>query len=344
MAEAEQEEFNPYYTTNSTYGKYFPGVVGGKTCSIPPPIEETEGENYFEKTLSMKQTKKISQPPQQNLENDEEKEAQMKETEKNIMQFHSTFQPNDNYTEKKFHPYSKGFKDKMYVYQSSFSPCYTYPDANELMTGNEFAAENMNTYSGGKKTFDKVKVVFVVGGPGSGKGTQCAKIKQYFNYEHISTGDVLRNIVKEKKHPKWKELDEKMKSGAFVQSDELIGFLKDEFVKYEGKKLLLDGFPRNQGNVDEWNKQMNDVAEVKAVLYFDASAETMIKRMSGRNEGRADDKPEIMKKRIENFIKDSIPVVGVYEKQGLMIRINAERPTDEIFADVERAFKEKNLI
>ena len=190
----------------------------------------------------------------------------------------------------------------------------------------------------------KACVVFVIGGPGSGKGTQCAKIKQYFNYEHISTGDVLRNIVKEKKNPKWKELDEKMKAGAFVQSDELIGFLKDEFVKYEGKKLLLDGFPRNQGNVDEWNKQMNDVAEVKAVLYFDASAETMIKRMSGRNEGRADDKPEIMKKRIENFIKDSISILGVYEKQGLMIRINAERGSDEIFADVERAFKERNLI
>ena len=342
MAEAEQEEFNPYFTTNSTYGKYFPGVVGEKTCSIPPPIEEAEGENYFEKTLAMKQTRRTNQPPQPNLENTEEQEAQMKETEKNIMQFHTTFQPNDNYTDKKTHPYSKGFKDNMYVYQSSFSPCYTYPD--ELMGGTEFVNQNMNTNSQGRKTFDKVKVFFIVGGPGSGKGTQCAKIKQNFNFEHISTGDVLRNIVKEKKHPKWKELDEKMKSGGFVKSSELIGFVKDEFTKYQGKKLLLDGFPRNQENVDEWNKQMNDVAEVKAVLYFETSADTMIKRMCGRNEGRADDKPEIMKKRIENFIKDSIPVVGVYEKQGLVIRINAERNKDEIFADVERKLRERNLI
>ena len=87
-----------------------------------------------------------------------------------------------------------------------------------------------------------------------------------------------------------------------------------------------------------------DVAEVKGVLYFETSADTMIKRMLGRNEGRADDKPEIMKKRIENFIKDSIPVLSIFEKQGLMIRINAERDKDEIFDDFEKKLKEKNLI
>ena len=72
----------------------------------------------------------------------------------------------------------------------------------------------------------KANVVFVVGGPGCGKGTQCAKIKEAFNYEHLSTGDILRDIVKKQQHPKWKELDEKMKAGQFVSSAELIGFVK----------------------------------------------------------------------------------------------------------------------
>ena len=187
----------------------------------------------------------------------------------------------------------------------------------------------------------KANVVFVVGGPGCGKGTQCAKIKEAFNYEHLSTGDILRDIVKKQQHPKWKELDEKMKAGQFVSSAELIGFVKEAFKAFAGKKVLLDGFPRNKDNIEEWNKQMTEVADVKALLYFQCPAEVMKKRMLGRNEGR--DNEVTMVKRIENFEKETIPIVEPYEKEGKVIKINAEQTKEQVYADVEKVFKEKGL-
>ena len=189
----------------------------------------------------------------------------------------------------------------------------------------------------------KANVVFVVGGPGCGKGTQCAKIKEAFNYKQPTTGDNLREIVKKQQHPKWKELDEKMKAGQFVSSAELIGFVKEAFKAFAGKKVLLDGFPRNKDNIEEWNKQMTEVADVKALLYFQCPAEVMKKRMLGRNEGRADDNEVTMVKRIENFEKETIPIVEPYEKEGKVIKINAEQTKEQVYADVEKVFKEKGL-
>ena len=189
----------------------------------------------------------------------------------------------------------------------------------------------------------KVKVVFVVGGPGCGKGTQCSRIKTEYNYEHLSTGDILRDIVKKQTHPKWKELQDKMNSGQFVSSAELIGFVKDAFIALGDKKVLLDGFPRNKENIEEWNKQMNEIAEVKALLYFECAAEIMKKRMLGRNEGRADDNEATMVKRIENFQKETVPILGAYEQEGKMIKINAEQTKEEVYAEVQKAFNEKGL-
>lgn len=189
----------------------------------------------------------------------------------------------------------------------------------------------------------EVKVVFVVGGPGCGKGTQCNKIKSEFGYEHLSTGDILREIVKKEEHPKWKELDEKMKNGQFCSSAELIGFVKEAFKAFGGKKVLLDGFPRNKENITEWNKQLNDVATVKAVLYFECPADIMKQRMLGRNEGRADDNEATMIKRIENFEKETMPLLSGYDKEGKMIKIDATKSPDEVFDEVKTKFTEMKL-
>ena len=186
------------------------------------------------------------------------------------------------------------------------------------------------------------KVIFIIGGPGSGKGTQCKKISSEFNFEHLSTGNILRNVVDKKQAPGWQELKQKMESGAFVSSSELISFVKEEF-KSINKTILLDGFPRNKENVDEWNNQMTNICEVAAVLYFECSTDEMKKRLMGRNEGRSDDNEETISKRIDNFNKDTLPVLSEYEKNNKLIKINAEKSVDEIFEDVKSKIKELKL-
>jgi adenylate kinase family enzyme len=190
---------------------------------------------------------------------------------------------------------------------------------------------------------NKVNVVFIIGGPGSGKGTLCKRLKEDFHYEHLSTGDILRNVVKNQTHPDWKTLDEKMKSGQFVSSAELLGFVKDEFKNFKGKKVLLDGFPRNQENIDVWDKTMNDVCVLKGVLYLEASKETMKTRMLGRNEGRADDNEATMVKRIENFFNETVKVVEPYEKKGLVHKINADKDIKEYYEGLKKELTAKNF-
>jgi UMP-CMP kinase family protein len=192
-------------------------------------------------------------------------------------------------------------------------------------------------------TPSKARVVFVIGGPGSGKGTQCAKIKDEFKYNHMSTGDVLRTVVKEKKAPGWQELEADMKEGKLISSQKLISFVKVGIVASPNKKILLDGFPRNKENLDEWNKQMKDVADVVAVVYFELADEVMKERLLGRNEGRADDNEETIAKRISTFNEETKPVIEAYEKEGKVIKIDASKSVDDVFAEVKQKFTEKKL-
>ena len=189
----------------------------------------------------------------------------------------------------------------------------------------------------------KARVVFVIGGPGSGKGTQCTKIKDEFNYNHMSTGDILRNVVKEKQGSAWQELEADMKEGKLIPSEKLISFVKLGIVSSKNKKILLDGFPRNQDNINEWNKQMKNVADVVAVVYFEVPDDVMKQRLLGRNEGRADDNEETIAKRLETFNAETKPVIDTYEKEGKLIKIDATKSVDEVFTDVKNKFMEKKL-
>ena len=192
-------------------------------------------------------------------------------------------------------------------------------------------------------TGGKARVVFVIGGPGSGKGTQCTKIKDEFNYNHMSTGDILRNVVKEKQGSAWQELEADMKEGKLIPSDKLISFVKLGIMSSKNKKILLDGFPRNQDNINEWNKQMKNVADVVAVVYFEVPDDVMKQRLLGRNEGRADDNEETIAKRLETFNAETKPVIETYEKEGKLIKIDATKSVDEVFTDVKNKFMEKKL-
>ena len=192
-------------------------------------------------------------------------------------------------------------------------------------------------------TGGKARVVFVIGGPGSGKGTQCTKIKDEFNYNHMSTGDILRNVVKNKQGSTWQALEADMKEGRLIPSDKLISYVKLGIVASKNKKILLDGFPRNKENIDEWNKQMKDVADVVAVVYFEVPDEVMKERLLGRKEGRADDNEETIAKRLETFNAETKPVIDTYEKEGKLLKIDATKTVDEVFTEVKQKFVEKKL-
>ena len=115
---------------------------------------------------------------------------------------------------------------------------------------------------------NKPQVIFVMGGPDAGKGTQCKKIVEEFKFATFSTGDLLRGVVKEKKGEGWEQLEADMKEGKLISSERVPFYLKDAILKSENKKILVDGYRRNKENMDVWEKMMTDVVEVKAALFL----------------------------------------------------------------------------
>ena len=170
---------------------------------------------------------------------------------------------------------------------------------------------------------EKPRIVFVIGGPGCGKGTQCKRIVQNFKYVSFSTGDLLRQYVKDKKDG-YEDIDNQMKEGKLISSATLMKVLKEYVMSSTNKKILVDGYPRNQENIDEWEKQMKDLVEVKGALYIEVSNEEMTKRLLGRNEGRADDNEESLRTRLKEYHGKTVALIDFYSEMGVLKTINAD--------------------
>eukprot|EP00747_Dinoflagellata_sp_TGD_P163103 gnl/TRDRNA2_/TRDRNA2_181442_c0_seq1.p1 gnl/TRDRNA2_/TRDRNA2_181442_c0~~gnl/TRDRNA2_/TRDRNA2_181442_c0_seq1.p1 ORF type:complete len:215 (+),score=43.60 gnl/TRDRNA2_/TRDRNA2_181442_c0_seq1:47-646(+) len=187
------------------------------------------------------------------------------------------------------------------------------------------------------------KVVFVLGGPGAGKGTQCSKIVENFpHWAHISAGDCLRA---ERNNPESKDgelINSIIKEGKIVPVAITVKLLMNAMEKAsaEGKtSYLIDGFPRNLDNVTGWQENVGDKAKVLGVLFYEASEEEMEKRLLGRGEGRSDDNIESIRKRFKTYLADTMPIVDMYKKEGTVHSINGMPDPEEVWKVTEEKIK-----
>ncbi|KAM7400991.1 hypothetical protein PAMA_005271 [Pampus argenteus] len=188
----------------------------------------------------------------------------------------------------------------------------------------------------------KPQVVFVLGGPGAGKGTQCARIVENYHYTHLSAGDLLRAERTREGSEFGQLIDSYIKEGKIVPVEITINLLKkamEETMQQDEKKFsfLIDGFPRNEDNLQGWNTVMDEKADVKFVLFFDCGNEVCINRCleRGKSSGRTDDNRESLEKRIQTYLQSTRPIIELYEKHGKVRTVDASRSVDEVFADVK---------
>lgn len=188
----------------------------------------------------------------------------------------------------------------------------------------------------------KPQVVFVLGGPGAGKGTQCSKIVESYGYTHLSAGDLLREERAREESEFGQLIANYIKEGKIVPVEITINLLRKAMEatmkENENKfRFLIDGFPRNEDNLQGWNSVMDEKADVKFVLFFDCSNEVCINRCleRGKSSGRTDDNRESLEKRIQTYLQSTRPIIDLYEKQGKVHTIDASRSVDEVFADVK---------
>ncbi|XP_042414164.1 UMP-CMP kinase 4-like isoform X4 [Zingiber officinale] len=181
----------------------------------------------------------------------------------------------------------------------------------------------------------KITVVFVLGGPGSGKGTQCSKIVENFGFTHLSAGDLLRAEIKSGSE-NGTMISNMIKEGKIVPSEVTVELLKKAILESGNNKFLIDGFPRNEENRATFENVTK--LEPEFILFFDCSEEEMEQRLLGRNQGRDDDNIETIRKRFRVFIESSLPVIEYYDQKGKVRKIDAMKPIDDIFEDVKAIF------
>ena len=125
------------------------------------------------------------------------------------------------------------------------------------------------------------KVIFVLGGPGAGKGTQCAKLSLEFGIKHLSAGELLRE-EKLKPTENGRLIDSYLKEGKIVPVEISLNLLRGAIEQQRWNRYLIDGFPRNWDNLKGWERIMSDVVDVESILFIECEEAELARRLISR--------------------------------------------------------------
>lgn len=184
-------------------------------------------------------------------------------------------------------------------------------------------------------------VYFIMGGPGSGKGTQCERLVERFGLVHLSAGELLREEVRSGSELGL-EISKVINQGQIVKSDTTVRLLTNAMAGRAGP-FLIDGFPRSISNLEAFESAVGSPA---FMLFLDVSEAEMEARLLNRglSSGRSDDNAETIKRRFRTFVQDSLPVVESLEARGCLRRIDAGASVETVFERVCAAFDDQGLV
>lgn len=178
----------------------------------------------------------------------------------------------------------------------------------------------------------EVPIVWVIGGPGCGKGTQCEKIAMKYRFQYISTGTIVAREI-ENHSRRSKILLHYVESGKLVPNETMIEQLKTEMYKHVhlAKGYAVDGYPCNkeQGILFEEN-----IAPVDVIFFLDAPAEVHFQRIinRGKTSGRVDDNEETVKIRFDIFASYKDELLKHFKEK--LVIIDGNRHPEEVFQDI----------
>ena len=204
------------------------------------------------------------------------------------------------------------------------------------------------TSSNTTPTFDpqNVVVVYILGGPGSGKGTQSAHLVRDFGFTHLSAGDLLRAEQGREGSKYGQLIKDYIKQGLIVPMEVTVKLLENamhENLSDDGKgRFLIDGFPRK---MDQAAFFESSVCHSKCTLFLDCPEDVMKERLlnRGKTSGRSDDNAESIQKRFKTFVETSMPVVDYFEKEGRVVKVSAVGTEQEVYEHVVEGLAAKGI-
>ena len=181
------------------------------------------------------------------------------------------------------------------------------------------------------------KIVTVMGPPGSGKGTVSKRLQDDYDFQHVSTGEMIRNSSDE-------NIKKKSESGKFVTDSEMTDLLKERFEKLDmSKNIILDGFPRTLKQAKMLDKVLGELGlGLNHAIYLDVDKDIALKRIAKRaeKEDRKDDKdPEVVEKRFQDYEVKTVPVIDQYRKSRKLIEVKDLGKSGKIVSIVAKKLK-----
>ncbi|KIV94318.1 hypothetical protein PV10_02094 [Exophiala mesophila] len=192
----------------------------------------------------------------------------------------------------------------------------------------------------------KVTVVYILGGPGSGKGTQSEYLVRDYGFVHLSAGDLLRAEQDNENSQYGQLIKDYIKDGLIVPMEITVNLLSNAIEDKLGSdgtgKFLVDGFPRK---LDQALFFEQSVCVSKCTLFLDCPEDVMRERLlnRGKTSGRSDDNEESIIKRFRTFVETSMPVVDLFEKEGRVITVSAVGSVGEVYEGVVGGLASKGI-
>jgi adenylate kinase len=182
--------------------------------------------------------------------------------------------------------------------------------------------------------------LLVLGPQGAGKGTQAKRIAADYSIPHISTGDMFRAAIAAGTEL-GRRVEPILASGALVPDEVTIALIRERLGEDDARSgFVLDGFPRNEAQADALDAMLGEIdRRLDAVLFFDLPDDVATARMLKRaeDEGRPDDTPEVIARRLGTYHSETEPIVEHYRITGRLVPLHAERTINEVYAEVQEA-------
>jgi len=195
-----------------------------------------------------------------------------------------------------------------------------------------------------REPLPKPNVVFVLGGPGSGKGTMCSLAATQLGWTHLSTGDLLRT-ERAAGGPTAATIEGFLTAGELVPNEITVTLLKkamETAMRSTGKiNFLLDGFPRSLDNMEGWYEIFGREAELPSMLHFECPYEVLEQRILGRAKysGRSDDNVESMKLRFDTFKAKTLPTLELFQSKNKVVEVDASQGREDVYALVKKSLE-----
>jgi adenylate kinase len=178
----------------------------------------------------------------------------------------------------------------------------------------------------------------LLGPPGSGKGTQAARLTAKFGIPQIATGDILRAAV-EAGTPLGQQVKAYLDRGELVPDSLVVDIIRHRLAEPDTQQgFILDGFPRTVPQAEALDALLAELHRpLDAVIYLQVDRQSLLDRLSHRAEvdQRSDDRPEIIAHRIDVFLEQTAPLIDYYRRQSKLRLIDGTRPPEEVAAAID---------